>query len=89
MAAPTTCDRSATGDGPAHASNPAGADNPATAADPAHQDGAALGRQGSGGLRAGAADRAGGLSAAAFEPTGEGVPDHDLRNHLTASEENL
>lgn len=45
--------------------------------------------EGAGGLVAGLANRAKGLTAAAFEPTGEGMRDHFMRNYLTALEKNL
>ncbi|WP_031069620.1 lipase family protein [Streptomyces sp. NRRL WC-3742] len=45
--------------------------------------------EGGSGLLAGVADRARGLTSAAFEPTGEGVRDHMMRNYLAALAKNL
>ncbi|MFD5461869.1 lipase family protein [Kitasatospora sp. NPDC127059] len=46
-------------------------------------------QQGSGGLLSGVVNRAKVLGSAAFEPTGEGIRDHFMRNYLAALEKNL
>ncbi|MFD7905021.1 lipase family protein [Kitasatospora sp. NPDC059747] len=45
--------------------------------------------EGASSLLSGIANRARGLTSAAFEPTGEGVRDHLMRNYLAALEKNL
>ncbi|MFD7450495.1 lipase family protein [Kitasatospora sp. NPDC059827] len=52
-------------------------------------DAAGTVHEGASGLISGLANRAKGLTSAAFEPTGEGARDHFLRNYLTALEKNL
>ncbi|MFH9347665.1 hypothetical protein [Kitasatospora sp. NPDC017646] len=52
-------------------------------------DSAGTVHEGASGLISGLADRAKGLTSAAFEPTGEDVRDHLMRNYLAALERNL